>query len=1118
MKTFFPALVLVLLMLSPSYGRPAYPLFKDGDPELLPYETHFISDPEPVDFKLEDNVNPLDYAAGRIGLNLDNFMLPRAEENFYRLACRFPIIEDVAYNPLYMKHWTEQTSSEILEKHSNLGIGSIKYLLKTLRGKPSNPDISFEEIEISIGDFNNALDETGAFTPGYCEILHGLYESILVAQHLVGIAREDLTERELEFFMGNPGYYITPDGKTMTSLTGNVDSHFKFIKIARKVKYEYVFLAAEKLSDAVIDYVDATQGFTVNDFYLDGGDPESSFLIDCALSIGGFGDDTLSTNVPVVIDLGGNDRYAGLIGSSFASDMGIGICIDHSGDDEYQETDVSFTQGFGFLGVGYLVDLGGNDTYTADHFSQGAGIMGVGVLWDKAGDDDYIANAFCQGAGMFGLGALLEDSGEDYYDGATLCQGGATTLGIGVLSDLSGDDRYHLNIGPGKDTLGNLAGYGQGGALSFRHMPWRGKLTAYGGVGMLVDRNGNDRYRSSGWCDQGGSYIMSLGVLVDESGNDHYTAGSGQGSGIHITNAIHIDKDGHDIYEGGFRSGGSGGDRSPCFLIDYKGNDTYISRGANFAAACKPLALALMIDYEGEDTYISPNPEGPVTMNNWDSFGGVWPESVSYLWPYAICLDLGGNDDYQVRNRRNNSERHSFGHGIHIDTECKWKEVFWPDRSPYIVTWHTVLTDPGDTPEWDDINLLRSEDTFIRFQAIGRIITSGTDILPMLSEAVIHDYYPRYNRDILGCIHYMLIDGKITSDDTDTLIAIMRKSDDETRAILVHDFGIWKIVETESALIQAVETDHDRQVRRFALWSLMELESKDGLAAARKLAIDDPSPDVRRAAMQYLSKVRDSYDPFPIIHQAYTYDKDPTVRIAAIEAIAELADDRGLEILRDAANSYDAYLQRAAGRGLANLGHIEGIEILIESLSFPSIDAFNNYDRNIPNDIAAYCGYDLPEEDRYDQEKWQEWFEENNAAIDITANAVAYDEFREIVARQYDVPKETLIAELESFMVRYPDHYRAPKFLAATLNSVAWNMVAVAPDIPSYNPEQGLKYALRAVELVEEINYIDTLAEAYFACGQLEIAEDICIEMLEKHPGNKLFLDRLVRIQETRGE
>ena len=134
---------------------------------------------------------------------------------------------------------------------------------------------------------------------------------------------------------------------------------------------------------------------------------------------------------------------------------------------------------------------------------------------------------------------------------------------------------------------------------------------------------------------------MSLGVLVDNEGNDHYICGTGQGSGIHVTNAILIDKKGDDVYEGGFRAGGSGGDRSPGFLIDYEGNDTYISSTSSYGTACKPFAFSLLIDYKGNDKYICDRPKGDVLFNDWHSFGGVWPESDPNAWPYAICLDLG---------------------------------------------------------------------------------------------------------------------------------------------------------------------------------------------------------------------------------------------------------------------------------------------------------------------------------------------------------------------------------------------------------------------------------------------------------------------------------------------
>ena len=49
-------------------------------------------------------------------------------------------------------------------------------------------------------------------------------------------------------------------------------------------------------------------------------------------------------------------------------------------------------------------------------------------------------------------------------------QGSATTLGMGVLSDLEGYDQYRLACDSSKDALGGIPGCGQGGAMSFRYV------------------------------------------------------------------------------------------------------------------------------------------------------------------------------------------------------------------------------------------------------------------------------------------------------------------------------------------------------------------------------------------------------------------------------------------------------------------------------------------------------------------------------------------------------------------------------------------------------------------------------------------------------------------------
>jgi len=108
--------------------------------DVEPYgsETHIQSDPEPLATDWNDNPdrnvrapqqdgllsNPLDYAAGRIGLDVRGIELPRGHEGAYRFACRFPIIDYVSNRPLYMKQWTEDNS---LSKNSSL---KTRYLCK----------------------------------------------------------------------------------------------------------------------------------------------------------------------------------------------------------------------------------------------------------------------------------------------------------------------------------------------------------------------------------------------------------------------------------------------------------------------------------------------------------------------------------------------------------------------------------------------------------------------------------------------------------------------------------------------------------------------------------------------------------------------------------------------------------------------------------------------------------------------------------------------------------------------------------------------------------------------------------------------------------------------------
>jgi len=277
-----------------------------------------------------------------------------------------------------------------------------------------------------------------------------------------------------------------------------------------------------------------------------------------------------------------------------------------------------------------------------------------------------------------------------------------------------------------------------------------------------------------------------------------------------------------------------------------------------------------------------------------------------------------------------------------------------------------------------------------------------------------------------------------------------------------------------------------------------------------ELAFNDPSMDVRRVSVIYISRINDRVDAYPLLVNALQNDPATSVKVAAANGLGSLGNPDAVDILQDAAQSDDVYLQRAAGKALAELYQVEGIEILIKSLTFPSIDAFNNYNYNVPNFIANYSGFDFSEKERYNQKKWLDWYGENKGKIDIKSNVNAYHEYRDLQGEIAAEPDSEKINKLEEFLKKYPNHSGAGQLLVSELNRIAWYMVTDAKGTPDWNPPQAVIYAKRAVELVQEINYIDTLAEAYLADGRIEESKKIC----EKYPDNKMFTERLERIKE----
>ncbi|MHC4931916.1 MAG: HEAT repeat domain-containing protein, partial [Planctomycetota bacterium] len=286
--------------------------------------------------------------------------------------------------------------------------------------------------------------------------------------------------------------------------------------------------------------------------------------------------------------------------------------------------------------VGILIDEGGDDLYEVRDVGQGAGAFGVGLLLDRgAGNDRFHADLFGQGfAYVGGVGLLHNESGQEVYDAG------------GV----------HLHYPLFNDRYQSLS---QGFSIGMR--PY-----ASGGVGLLIDDAGNDRYA----CDiygQGASYWFAYGALVDRDGNDTYALGQyGQGSGIHLAAGCLIDLKGDDLYYN-MHGVGTGGahDFSVGLLVDREGNDYYAGSGGTMGGALTN-SFALLIDAQGNDGYCAVKGRHVV--------GGG--RSARGMGSIGLFLDLAGKDMHDTRERDGSAwTQETYGAGIDLPDEPKPKDA-----------------------------------------------------------------------------------------------------------------------------------------------------------------------------------------------------------------------------------------------------------------------------------------------------------------------------------------------------------------------------------------------------------------------------------------------------------
>jgi len=347
-----------------------------------------------------------------------------------------------------------------------------------------------------------------------------------------------------------------------------------------------------------------------------------------------------TAKVRVIVDPGGNDVYE-------ASDLrtGIQMVVDFEGDDHYSGT-ARQGPGAALLGLSVIDDRAGNDTYEGQMLSCGAAIYGVSLLLDRGGADTYSGTEWSMGAGVYGAGFLIDLGTEnDTYLGEFLCQGVGGPRGLGALIDEGGRDLYRAN-GPHPSAYGTPAVYqsfSQGVGFGYRNY-------AAGGIGLLSDLGGDDRYEA-GEFSQGGAYYYALGILHDASGRDLYYGNRyGQGFGVHQAHGVLADDAGDDTYWSmTAASQGAAWDIGAGLLIDRAGDDSYQADGLAQGGASMQ-AIAMLVDLGGTDRYIA---GGGATQGQ--SGGDSYHYDATGAFSFSLLMDLGGAEDVYSRNRPNNT-------------------------------------------------------------------------------------------------------------------------------------------------------------------------------------------------------------------------------------------------------------------------------------------------------------------------------------------------------------------------------------------------------------------------------------------------------------------------------
>lgn len=405
---------------------------------------------------------------------------------------------------------------------------------------------------------------------------------------------------------------------------------------------------------------------------------------------GGDDDYTALANATAPWFLGDGGRARAIAQGAAASEAGLGLLLDDGGTNRFTAP-AGFAQGS--MTAPGRFQLAAPAAGTVEPPAQAGPTRppstapAAAVLWSGPGDDSYLGGPASQGAS--GAEASAADVTNLAATNAARKPGEAEQGhdGLGLLLDTGGNDQYALAPAPDASFLWATFFCPRGPAAplapSATVLAGSGRAACalsqgaaeLGGLGLLLDSAGDDRYEAAGRTHvQGVGLRGGLGALVDATGNDVYEA-SGQAQGYAAAQggevgALLLDLEGRDAY----RLPGQGQGYAAGNPLPLAGR-----WACNVALACPfgPLSAttlpalglpvnepALFADLSGEDTYdyggvkvrpaAGPQDPAPTSGNGWVWTGrapasvnvtGTGATSVATSVPRGLGVDAQGIDE-----------------------------------------------------------------------------------------------------------------------------------------------------------------------------------------------------------------------------------------------------------------------------------------------------------------------------------------------------------------------------------------------------------------------------------------------------------------------------------------